>query len=286
MKMEDLTGHSESRRDEFLNDPPPSALHSTASVDETETQGAAEFVESSEGALKVGEKSDDITCNDTNAGERNSSSVGVASGDLKSSEQGEAESQGSPTSSQNAGELEPVNKTAPAEVENDTNNEEGTTQGHLLIPENSGSTVEVSPTTEPSKDASVSEGSDSSTCPTQIDITTNALYSGFEVPGDEPLEMAAGTGSEAEKENADSRTAQEQQALESLYHIKWIKWKGINTPIITQNENGPCPLLAIVNVLLLQRRINLPSQQTFITSGQLMEYIGDCILEESPKVCD
>ena len=127
MKMEDLTGHSESSRDEFLDDPPPSALHSTASVDETETQlRVAGFVESLEETLEVGEGegNDDIACKDTNAGERNSSSVVVASGDLKSSEQGEAESQGSLTSSQSAGELEPVNKTAPAEVENDTNTEE------------------------------------------------------------------------------------------------------------------------------------------------------------------
>ena len=283
--MEDLTGHSESSRDEFLNDSAPSALQSTASADETETQGATGFVESSKETLKVdeGEESDDIASTDTDVGERNLSSVEVASGELKSSEQGETGSQDSPTSSQNAGELELLNKTTRAEVENDKDNEEDTTQRHLQTPENSDSAVEVSPTTEPSKDANVSKGSDSST---QIDITTNAQYTGFEVPGDESLEIAAGTGSEAEKENAESRTAQEQQALESLYHIKWIKWKGINTPIITQNENGPCPLLAIVNVLLLQRRINLPSQQTFITSGQLMEYIGDCILEESPKVCD
>ena len=285
--MEDLTGHSESNRDEFLNDPPASTLHSTVSVDETETQGPAGIVESSEETLKVcgGKKSDEIeeiACTDTNLGERNPSPVEVVSGDLKSSEQFEAELQGIPTSSQNAGELELVNKTTPAEVENDTNMEGDTTQSDLQIPENSGSTIEVSPTTEPLKDATVSEGSDSST---QLDITTNAFDSGSEVLGDEPLEKTAGTGSEGEKENVESRTVQEQQALESLYHIKWIKWKGINTPIITQNENGPCPLLAIVNVLLLQRRINLPSQQTFITSGQLMEYIGDCILEESPKVC-
>uniref|UniRef100_A0A0E9PD94 Ubiquitin carboxyl-terminal hydrolase n=1 Tax=Anguilla anguilla TaxID=7936 RepID=A0A0E9PD94_ANGAN len=29
-----------------------------------------------------------------------------------------------------------------------------------------------------------------------------------------------------------------------------------NTPIITQNENGPCPLLAIMNVLLLAWKVN------------------------------
>lgn len=281
--MEDLTGHSESNRDEFLNDPPVSTLHSTVSVDETETQGAAGFVKRSEETLKVGggKESDEIACTDTNLGAGNSSPLDGASDDLKSSEQGETAMRGSPTSSQIAGEL--ANETTPAEVENNSNNDEDTTQSHLQISENSGSTADVSSTTEPLKDADVSEESDSAT---KLDIATNVVDSSLEVPEDEPLEMAVGTGSEDEKENVESRTAQERQALDSLYHIKWIKWKGINTPIITQNENGPCPLLAIVNVLLLQRRINLPSQQTYITSGQLMEYIGDCILEESPKVCD
>ena len=104
--MEDLTGHSESNPDEFLNDPPASTLHSTVSVDETETQCPAGFVESSEETLKVcgGKKSDEIACTDTNLGQRNSSPVEVASGDLKSSEQFEADLQGIPKSSQNAGD--------------------------------------------------------------------------------------------------------------------------------------------------------------------------------------
>lgn len=42
---------------------------------------------------------------------------------------------------------------------------------------------------------------------------------------------------------------------QSVYHIKWIQWKDENTPIITQNENGPCPLLAILNVLLLAWKV-------------------------------
>lgn len=44
-------------------------------------------------------------------------------------------------------------------------------------------------------------------------------------------------------------------AGQSIYHIKWIKWREENTPIITQNENGPCPLLAIMNVLLLAWKV-------------------------------
>lgn len=37
-----------------------------------------------------------------------------------------------------------------------------------------------------------------------------------------------------------------------FYCVKWISWKGERTPVVTQSENGPCPLLAIINILLLQ----------------------------------
>lgn len=42
---------------------------------------------------------------------------------------------------------------------------------------------------------------------------------------------------------------------QSVYHIKWMGWKEQSTPIVTQNENGPCPLLAIMNVLLLAWKV-------------------------------
>lgn len=51
--------------------------------------------------------------------------------------------------------------------------------------------------------------------------------------------------------------AKDRAAGQSIYHIKWIKWREESTPIITQNENGPCPLLAIMNVLLLAWKVNV-----------------------------
>ncbi|WAR01930.1 MINY1-like protein [Mya arenaria] len=63
---------------------------------------------------------------------------------------------------------------------------------------------------------------------------------------------------------------------ESIYHVKWISFKNNKLPIITQNENGPCPLLAIINVLLLQKRISLPLQTEVISVNQLMTHLGDC----------
>ncbi|XP_069480456.1 ubiquitin carboxyl-terminal hydrolase MINDY-2 isoform X1 [Ambystoma mexicanum] len=73
------------------------------------------------------------------------------------------------------------------------------------------------------------------------------------------------------------------QSGQPVYHIKWLQWKEQPTPIITQNENGPCPLLAIINVLLLAWKVKLPPMMEIITSEQLMEYLGDYILETKPK---
>ncbi|KAL3841405.1 hypothetical protein ACJMK2_019557 [Sinanodonta woodiana] len=69
---------------------------------------------------------------------------------------------------------------------------------------------------------------------------------------------------------------------QSVYHIKWITFKNKSVPIITQNENGPCPLLAVLNVLLLQGRIMFAPNTELITSAQLMTYLGDCILQNIP----
>ncbi|KAG8001534.1 Ubiquitin carboxyl-terminal hydrolase MINDY-2, partial [Nibea albiflora] len=68
--------------------------------------------------------------------------------------------------------------------------------------------------------------------------------------------------------------AKDRAAGQSIYHIKWIKWREENTPIITQNENGPCPLLAIMNVLLLAWKVKMPPMMEIITAEQLMEYLG------------
>ena len=44
--------------------------------------------------------------------------------------------------------------------------------------------------------------------------------------------------------------------------------------IVTQNENGPCPLLSLVNVLLIQKKLTLPEGCEVISAEQLLEYIG------------
>jgi ubiquitin carboxyl-terminal hydrolase MINDY-1/2 len=41
-------------------------------------------------------------------------------------------------------------------------------------------------------------------------------------------------------------------AESSTYKVKPIVFKGRRVPIVCQNVNGPCPLLALANVLLLR----------------------------------
>lgn len=47
----------------------------------------------------------------------------------------------------------------------------------------------------------------------------------------------------------------------------------------TQNANGPCPLLALCNVLILSGRIKLPAGETVVTSTHLVDLLGACLIE-------
>lgn len=68
-----------------------------------------------------------------------------------------------------------------------------------------------------------------------------------------------------------------------LHHIKNIHFKDKKVGIVTQNENGPCPLVAIINVLLLRHQITLPAIPEIVSAAKLMEYIGNAMLESVPK---
>ena len=246
--------------DEFLNNISASTIRS-ATLDETEPQsGEGEICDSSSGTLE--NPAIDVKASDENTtaglNKQNDPPVDDANGD--SEERVEKDQ-----SVEKPGQVEDQNERT-AKTDDDSGTEEDTTQENNEVPSASEELdIDLLPKGDrlsQSKDGTMNE-QEPTLEPTEIVV-----------------EDVAGV-----KGNAESVTESSQQVLESLYHIKWIKWKGINTPVITQNENGPCPLLAIVNVLLLQRRIRIPSPQEIVTSGQLMEYIGDCILEESPKVC-
>ncbi|KAL0962301.1 hypothetical protein UPYG_G00338300 [Umbra pygmaea] len=71
--------------------------------------------------------------------------------------------------------------------------------------------------------------------------------------------------------------------MPAYYFVKWITWKEKRTPIITQSENGPCPLLAIMNTLFLRWKAKLPAQTEVITTEDLMAHLGECVLCIKPR---
>lgn len=80
-----------------------------------------------------------------------------------------------------------------------------------------------------------------------------------------PPGPACGTSSEVETIEVFSRpqalpqSPRTQQPDLDFYCVKWIPWKGERTPVITQSTNGPCPLLAIMNILFLQWKVSSES---------------------------
>uniref|UniRef100_A0A0M3ITT3 Ubiquitin carboxyl-terminal hydrolase n=1 Tax=Ascaris lumbricoides TaxID=6252 RepID=A0A0M3ITT3_ASCLU len=53
--------------------------------------------------------------------------------------------------------------------------------------------------------------------------------------------------------------------------------------IVTQNENGPCPLVAVANVLLLKGQLGLPNKAECISERDLLQCIADCLLRLKPE---
>lgn len=75
----------------------------------------------------------------------------------------------------------------------------------------------------------------------------------------------------------------EEDGIESTYHLKWIQWNSGKIPIVMQSINGPCPLIATMNVLLLREKVKLPTMLEQITANQLLTYLGECIMDCVPS---
>jgi hypothetical protein len=69
--------------------------------------------------------------------------------------------------------------------------------------------------------------------------------------------------------------------LDFVYQIKEIKYQGKSARIMLQNENGPCPLIAIVNVLSLRGNIALP--KPLYQSSELLSILANFIMEKSAE---
>ncbi len=59
--------------------------------------------------------------------------------------------------------------------------------------------------------------------------------------------------------------------MSSVYFTKLITFLGRRVRVLSQNENGPCPLLALANVMLLRGTIFIHQDTVSIALEELVE---------------
>jgi hypothetical protein len=66
------------------------------------------------------------------------------------------------------------------------------------------------------------------------------------------------------------------------YKVKPLPFNGRTVPILLQDINGPCPLLAIANILLLQDHISLPPGVGEVSQDRLVALVAQYVLDINP----
>ncbi|KAF5187759.1 Ubiquitin carboxyl-terminal hydrolase mindy-1 [Thalictrum thalictroides] len=79
----------------------------------------------------------------------------------------------------------------------------------------------------------------------------------------------------------EERRNDEELDKEHLYKTKIIEFRNRKTPIILQNDNGPCPLIAICNVLLLKNSLNLNLDASEVSLQRLLSLVAEKLIDSN-----
>ncbi|XP_056124323.1 ubiquitin carboxyl-terminal hydrolase MINDY-1 isoform X2 [Rhinichthys klamathensis goyatoka] len=165
-------------------------------------------------------------------------------------------------------------------------------------PENDANAAQSTSVTSKNQDKTdESELINSQSCtPSQSEVTPTFSVASLEfseetngIPPDGPLisPKSAQDGNQVPSQGNEGVGAGPARASEpgmpAYYFVKWITWKEKKTAIITQSENGPCPLIAIMNILLLRWKVKFPAQTEVVTTEELMAHLGECVLSIKPR---
>eukprot|EP00614_Pseudopedinella_elastica_P012050 CAMPEP_0172605436 /NCGR_PEP_ID=MMETSP1068-20121228/25673_1 /TAXON_ID=35684 /ORGANISM="Pseudopedinella elastica, Strain CCMP716" /LENGTH=583 /DNA_ID=CAMNT_0013407845 /DNA_START=116 /DNA_END=1867 /DNA_ORIENTATION=+ len=71
-------------------------------------------------------------------------------------------------------------------------------------------------------------------------------------------------------------------AEDKAYFLKSIDFLGRKVPILLQNLNGPCPLLAICNTLLLRNQLHIHQDLPSIEQADLVNLVASRLIEVNP----
>lgn len=82
-----------------------------------------------------------------------------------------------------------------------------------------------------------------------------------------------------EAEETAAMVAEEKEA--AAHKIKVVQFLGRSTTIVLQNDNGPCPLLAICNVLLLRNYLNLSPDVPEVSQEKLLSLVAERLIDSN-----
>lgn len=68
------------------------------------------------------------------------------------------------------------------------------------------------------------------------------------------------------------------------FSTKIVNFRGSRKRIVLQNQNGPCPLLALVNGLILRDRLQLPSGASEVDSSRLQHQLVGHIVDSQTNM--
>ncbi|KAK8599796.1 hypothetical protein V6N13_060384 [Hibiscus sabdariffa] len=100
----------------------------------------------------------------------------------------------------------------------------------------------------------------------------------------ESKEEEATAAAAAVKETQDQEQQKQQGIKDCMHKTKAIQFLGRTTPIILQNDNGPCPLLAICNVLLLRNNLNLSPDVAEVSQEKLLSLVAERLIDSNSNV--
>ncbi|XP_048230070.1 ubiquitin carboxyl-terminal hydrolase MINDY-1 isoform X2 [Ricinus communis] len=107
------------------------------------------------------------------------------------------------------------------------------------------------------------------------------------------MEMASASSSSpttTEEQNQQQQQLQQAAAVkekekekekECVHKTKTIQFLGRTAPIVLQNDNGPCPLLAICNILLLRNNLNLSPDIAEVSQEKLLSLVAEHLIDSN-----
>ncbi|XP_073147622.1 uncharacterized protein [Henckelia pumila] len=82
----------------------------------------------------------------------------------------------------------------------------------------------------------------------------------------------------------DGEAKMEEREKEMLHRTKVVQFLGRTAPIILQNDNGPCPLLAICNVLSLKNSLNLSPDIPEVSQEKLLSLVAERLIDSNSNI--